>query len=148
LRRDPLRLAWVVWFGPVALAMAAMLSPAGCDEPTTNLRGAVELLGAEQGEVAERALATLKEHGTRRDALPYLEAALHRVPPKGRRNVVIALRQLALPEAAPLLGHLAAFDAEPTVRAEAYSTLELWAARGVGAAGSALRLADSARSAP
>ena len=70
---------------------------------------------------------------TSRAALPYLEAALHRVAAPGRRNIVTALRRLALPESTALLGHLAAFDADPQVRAEAYHTLELWAAASPGA---------------
>lgn len=97
-----------------------------CDEPTADLRSAVELLAAERGEVADRAYQRIEPRG--RTALPYLEAALHRVAAPGRRNIVIALRRLALPESTSLLGHLAAFDADPQVRAEAYHTLESWAA--------------------
>ena len=107
-------------------ASASGLTLAGCDEPATNLRSAVELLAAERGEVAERAYQRIEPHG--RAALPYLEAALHRVAAPGRRNIVIALRRLALPESTALLGHLAAFDADPQVRAESYRTLEVWAA--------------------
>lgn len=103
----------------------------GCDEPTADLRSAVELLAAERGEVAERAYQRIEPRG--RTALPYLEAALHRVAAPGRRNIVIALRRLALSESTSLLGHLAAFDTDPQVRAEAYHTLESWAAAQPGA---------------
>lgn len=130
----------------LALALAV-----GCDEPTADLRSSVELLTAERGEVAERAYQRIERHG--RTALPYLEAALHRVAPPGRRSVVIALRRLALPESAALLAHLAAFDADPQVRAEAYGTLELWASdsqptAAATAARAGLRQVDEARSTP
>lgn len=122
----------------------------GCDEPTTNLRSAVELLAAERGEVAERAYQRIAPQG--RSALPYLEAALHRVAGPGRRNIVIALRRLALPESTTLLGHLAAFDADPLVRSEAYRTLEAWASASTGtpaaAARTALTRVDEVRSEP
>src|SRR5579871_2037403 len=87
----------------IALAALLGLGPFGCNEPTTDLRSAVELLCAEQGEVAERAQTRIERHGP--SALPYLESALHRAPAPGRRNIVIALRRLALPASAPLLGH-------------------------------------------
>ncbi len=123
-----------------------------CDEPTADLRSAVELLAAERGEVAERAYGRIGPRG--RTALPYLEAALHRVAAPGRRNIVIALRRLALPESTSLLGHLAAFDADPQVRAEAYHTLEAWAAAQPGtrtpsiAARAILQRVDEIRSEP
>jgi len=133
------------------LLLALAVAVSGCDEPTADLRSSVELLTAERGEVAERAYQRIERHG--RTALPYLEAALHRVAPPGRRSVVTALRRLALPESAALLGHIAAFDADPQVRAEAYSTLEAWAADGrptaaATAARTALRQVDEARSPP
>ena len=122
----------------------------GCTEPTTDLRSAVELLASARGELAERALERIERHG--RTALPYLEAALHRVPPPGRRNIVTALRRLALPESAALLGHIAAFDSEPVVRTEAYRTLEAWASGPPSprqaAAHSAIQQADEVRSDP
>jgi hypothetical protein len=133
------------------LLLALALGAAGCDEPTADLRSSVELFTAERGEVAERAYQRIARHG--RTALPYLEAALHRVDPPGRRSVVTALRRLALPESAALLAHIAAFDADPTVRAAAYRTLESWAADSrptavALAARAALQQVDQARSPP
>ncbi len=119
---------------------------AGCNEPTAELRAAVELLSAEQGEVAERAQESIQRHGPA--ALPYLESALHRAAAPGRRNIVIALRRLGLAQSAPLLGHIAAFDADAAVRAEAYRTLENWSAHRLPTALAALRQADEARTAP
>jgi hypothetical protein len=132
--------------GVLASGLLATLGLVGCSTPTTELRSAVELLGSEQGEVAARAQERIERYG--RSALPYLEAALHRAAPPGRRNVVLTLRRLALPETAALLGHLAAFDSEPIVRSEAYHTLEDWAAQRWPEAGYALRLVDEARSEP
>jgi hypothetical protein len=131
------------FLAPVLLALWLL----GCDEPAADLRSAVELLGAEQGEVAERAEQRIERHG--RSALPTLEAALHRVSPRGRRNVVRTLRRLALPESAALLGHIAAFDPDPGVRADAYRTLEAWAAApDQAAARSALQKVDEVRTTP
>src|SRR4051812_44796818 len=87
--------------GVAIVCLVGLPGLGGCDEPTTNLRSAVELVAAEHGEVAERAWDRIEGH--QRAALPYLEAALHRVAPPGRRNLVIALRRLALPESATLL---------------------------------------------
>ena len=112
--------------GRFVLGLWLFLGLAGCDEPATDLRSAIELWTAEQGEVAERAWPRIAQKG--RAALPSLEAALHRVALPGRRNVVTALRRLALPESAALLGHIAAFDTDAVVRSEAYRTLETWAA--------------------
>ena len=137
-----------------SVCLGALLGLVGCDEPTSDLRSAVALLAAENGEVAERAWERVEHH--RRVALPYLEAALHQVAPAGRRNIIVALRRLALPESAALVGHVAAFDTDAQVRTEAYRTLESWASTTrqpgrpeVGpAARSALRQVDEVRSAP
>jgi len=123
---------------------------AGCNEPTGDLRGSVQILCTERGEVAERAFHTIAPYG--RKALPMLEAALHRGTGPGRHNVVMALQRLQLAESAALLGHVAAFDTEAAVRVAAYHTLETWAAspnpKLSTLARSSLEKADAARSTP
>lgn len=89
--------------------------------------GLVQLLASSQGELADKALRGLIERNLGRSALPYLETALHRAPPAGRRNLVVAMRRLGLAEAAPLLGHVAAFDEDEATAREACRTLSLWA---------------------
>jgi hypothetical protein len=97
-----------------------------CLEQPTDLKPSVELFLTTQGEVQEKALRTLLDSG--RAALPPLEAALHRTTPKERRAVLLALRRFGLIETVPLLGHVAQFDADPGVRAEARAVLDRWAA--------------------
>lgn len=114
-----MRLCWgvgVVW----ALGIGA------CSEPNPDLRSAVLLYTQGHGEVQEQSFAQLARHGRR--ALPALEAALHVSDAPGRRAVVRALQRLELPEAAPLLGHLAAFDPEAEVREASYRVLLEWSA--------------------
>ena len=82
-----------------------------------DLKPSVELFLTTQGEVQEKALRTLL--GSGRAALPPLEAALHRTEPKERRAALLALRRIGLQETVPLLGHVAQFDADPGVRADA-----------------------------
>jgi len=79
------------------------------------------------GESSEggRDLARLARHGRR--ALPFIEAGLHTAEPPGRRNLVAALRRIGDAEAAPLLLHITAYDAVPTVRTDARAVLEEWA---------------------
>jgi hypothetical protein len=110
------------------------------------LRRSVQLAASEEGELADKAAATLSARG--KDALPEIEMALHTAPPAGRRNLVVALRRTQAAEAVPLLGHLAAFDEDPAVRLEARWTLKLWSAAGgprEKAAREALRKVDEAR---
>jgi hypothetical protein len=111
---------------------------------------AVQLLATSQGELAEQALRRILPHG--RAALPYLEAALHRASPTGRRSLVVALRRLDVPEAAPLLGHIAAFDADLSTAREAWRTLSQWSSDGKPSprsrlSASALRKVDEVRGA-
>jgi len=123
---------------------------AGCDAPGqgqgVEIGSAVQLLSSARGDLAEQALRRLLLHG--RDALPYFEAALHGATPAGRRNLVIGLRRIGLSESAPLLGHIAAFDADRATAREAWQTLNLWASerseRGL-AARTALRKVDEVR---
>ena len=97
-----------------------------CLEQPADLRPSIELLTTSSGEVQEQALRTLTSHG--RAALPALEAVMHRTDPKARHAGVLALRRLGLSETAPLLGHVAQFDADRSIRREARTVLERWAA--------------------
>jgi hypothetical protein len=129
------------------LLVAAVSS---CDSSAAGLEigGAVQLLATTRGELSEQALRRLSPYG--RQALPYLEAALHTASPAGRRNLAIALRRLGLPETASLLGHIAAFDGDLATAKEAWKTLSLWASersqRAVAAA-AAMRKVDEVRGA-
>lgn len=143
---------------------------AGCDVALDSsgpeIGSAVQLLTTSRGELAEQALRRIEElSGTlgsnsgsgrarSRVALPYLEAALHRADPVGRRNLVIALRRLGLAESTPLLGHIAAFDSDSATAREAWQTLSLWAtatatktghSERAAAASAALRKVDEVR---
>ncbi len=136
--------------GPLlALVLAAaLLSSCNRNDPAAEaeMRGAVQLLTDEQGELASRAADQLKPHGAR--ALTYIETALHTAPPVGRRNLVMAMRRIGAAEAAPLMGHLAAYDEDAGVRLEARWTLKQWMAAGGlrgEAARAALRKADEVR---
>ena len=110
-----LRSAWL---------MAVLLS--ACLEQPVDLKASIELLVTTHGEVQEQALRTLASHG--RAALPSLEAVLHRTEPSARRSAVMAMRRLGFAETVPLLGHVAQFDSDRTVRREARTVLERWAA--------------------
>lgn len=107
-----------------AWLMAVLLS--ACLEQPVDLKASVELLVSTHGEVQEQALRTLASHG--RAALPSLEAVLHRTEPSARRSAVMAMRRLGFAETVPLLGHVAQFDSDRTVRREARTVLERWAA--------------------
>jgi hypothetical protein len=108
------------------LVICGALLLGACLEQPVDLKPSVELLVTSSGEVQEGALRTLLSHG--RTALPPLEAVLHRTEPRARRAAVMALRRLGLDETAPLLGHVAQFDSDRTVRREARTVLERWAA--------------------
>lgn len=151
-----------------AVAWALILT--GCDVALDSsgpeIGSAVQLLTTSRGELAEQALRRIeelsgtleggaaKERARSRVALPYLEAALHRAEPVGRRNLVIALRRLGLAESTPLLGHIAAFDSDSATAREAWQTLSLWATASAtktgqseraAAASAALRKVDEVR---
>ena len=64
-------------------------------------------------------------HGSR--AIPELETAMHGSRVVGRLNIVTALRRIGDTEAVPLLRHVAAYDVDDKVRAEAEHTLQVWA---------------------
>lgn len=108
------------------LVICGALLLGACLEQPVDLKPSVELLVTSSGEVQEGALRTLLSHG--RAALPPLEAVLHRTEPRARRAAVMALRRLGLDETAPLLGHVAQFDTDPSIRKEARTVLEHWAA--------------------
>jgi hypothetical protein len=112
--------------------LALLLLCAGCTPDDGDLRAQVQLVANEKGEVAQRAMGRIARSPLRAQALLHIEAALHTAPPAGRRNLVTCLRRLPEHgrEAAPLLGHLAAFDDDPLVREEARFTLTLWQAQG------------------
>lgn len=96
----------------------------GCLEQPVDLKPSIELLVSSQGRPQEQALQALCLHG--RAALLPLETVLHRNEVPARKAAVLALRRLGLAESAPLLAHVAAFDPEPAVAAEARAVLQSW----------------------
>ncbi len=96
-----------------------------CLEQPADLKPSIELLATASGDVQEQALRTIASHG--RAALPAIEAVMHRKEPKARHAGVLALRRLGFAETAPLLGHIAQFDADRNIRQEARTVLTHWA---------------------
>jgi hypothetical protein len=89
------------------------------------VRAQVTLLLNQEGAEAKAAGDRLARIGRR--AIPTIEAAMHTAKPAGRKNLILALREIGDAEAVPLLRHLALFDAAPDVRREAEWTLRKWA---------------------
>lgn len=128
---------------------AALVFGPSCEQSEADLRSTVQLLAEESGDVAQQAITRLIPY--RDSALPYLESALHNAPPAGRRHVVMALRRLDAAQAAALLGHIVAFDADVAVRDEAAAVLNEWAVRKSAhgpAARAALHKRNTVRSGP
>jgi hypothetical protein len=112
---------------PAHIALGLALLGAACtDEGEGHIRGQVTILANQEGTAAFHAVEELRPYGRR--ALPILEAALHTAPEPGRKNLILALRQIGDPDAVPLLRHLSIFDAADSVRREAEWTLKQWAA--------------------
>jgi len=107
------------------LVAAVFLFAAGCNDAEDDIRANVTLLCNHEGALATAAAEHLARHGRR--AIPTIEAALHTATPVGRKNLILALRQIGDAEAVPLLGHVAGFDQSPEVRKEAEWTLRKWA---------------------
>lgn len=113
------------------LAAATLLVAAGAvlvacqSDDTDRIRGEVQFLTQqERGEAVQSAAERLVRHG--RKALPPIEAALHTAEPRGRKNLILALRRLGDEEAVPLLRHRALYDEDAEVRREAEWTLRQW----------------------
>src|SRR6476469_4515900 len=96
------------------------------DSADDEIRAQVTIAVHHEGKEAQAAADRLAKYGRR--AIPTIEAALHTAPPDGRKNLILALRRIADPEAVPLLTHLAQYDPAPDVRREADWTLRKWAA--------------------
>jgi hypothetical protein len=92
------------------------------------MRTLVTVIVTTDGREAANATDRLVAYGRR--GLVMLEAALHTAPPPGRRRLIRAIRQLGDEDGAPLLGHVARFDDDEAVRAEARAALESWASDG------------------
>jgi len=111
---------------PLCLALALALGTAACrSDDGDRIRAEVAFLVSQESE-APAAAERVMRHGRR--ALPYLESALHTTDPRGRKNIILALRRIGDVEAVPLLRHVALFDEAPDVRLEAEWTLQQWAA--------------------
>ena len=116
MNRKALSLALVGWGGLVC----------GCDTSRPELGAIVQNVSTAEGTAVERALANLVQGGAA--TLPLIEAGMPRATPAGRHNLVVAIRRLGLAESAPLLGQIAAYDADGRVAREAWETLGRWAA--------------------
>lgn len=126
------------WLPSLVLALGGAL--AACNDADDDIRANVTLLCNHEGALASAAAEHLARQGRR--AIPTIEAALHTASPVGRKNLILALRQIGDVEAVPLIGHVAAFDPSADVRKEAEWTLRKWAGDG-----SARARADKARAA-
>lgn len=130
--------------------LIACLTLVACNGADEDIRANVALLSQREGALAMAAADHLAGIGRR--AIPAIESALHTATPRGRKNLVMALRKIGDADAVPLLGHLAAYDPSPDVAREAEWTLRRWAADGKAparAAGAhqALRAVEEARKA-
>jgi hypothetical protein len=122
----------------ICVALACWL---GCsDSAEDDIRAHVTLAVHQEGREAQQAAEYLTRYGKR--ALPTIEAAMHTASPAGRKNLILAMRKIADPEAVPLLRHIAEFDPAVDVRREAEWTLRQWAKGPPGT-----ELADKARTA-
>jgi hypothetical protein len=106
----------------VALVWAACSTRAEDDL----IRVEVQRLALADGDAASISAERVARYGRR--ALATIEAVIQTADPHGRKNLVLAARRVGDAEAVPLLLHVAAWDAEPLVRAEAEWTLKSWAA--------------------
>jgi hypothetical protein len=114
------------------LALLALLGALGCSDNTDDqIRAQVTLMLNQEGAAASAAAGRLSRYGRR--AIPTIEAAMHTASPTGRKNLILALRQLGDAEAIPLLAHLARFDPSLEVQREAEWTLRQWATEPGGA---------------
>lgn len=127
-------------------AVLAVAATACSDRTDDEIRATVTLLLNQEGPTATAAAEKLASFGGR--AVPTIEAAMHTANVPGRKNLILALRQIGDAEAVPLLRHIAIFDNSADVRREAEWTLKQWAAAG-GAraekAKAALRAIDEER---
>jgi hypothetical protein len=110
---------------PLALILALA---AACED--TSYRD----IGAEITVLTERTdalvpLARRRLVAFRRRAIPQIEIALHTASPSGKANLLATLDEIADPEAAPILAHLALYDPEPPVRAACEEILTRWSRR-------------------
>jgi HEAT repeat protein len=103
----------------------ALLAVSCSDAADDDIRAHVTIAVHHEGKEAQAAADYLAKYGRR--AIPTIEAAMHTASPDGRKNLILALRRIADPEAVPLLAHLAQFDPAPDVRREASWTLRKWA---------------------
>jgi hypothetical protein len=85
----------------------------------------VTLLCNHEGAIVVAAAEHLQRHGRR--AIPTIEGAMHTASVPGRKNLILALRQIGDGEAVPLLRHVALYDASAEVQREALWTLKKWA---------------------
>jgi hypothetical protein len=134
----------------LALSLALLFGalPACSDRTDEEVRGHVALVVNQEGSAVLVAADKLARYGRR--AIPTIESAMHTASPTGKKNLILALRKIADPEAVPLLAHVAIHDPAPDVRREAEWTLKQWAATGAPPlaerAKAALRSIDEARS--
>jgi hypothetical protein len=130
------------------LLLAGLVVAPACSDAEDDIRANVTLLCSHEGVLATAAADHLTRYGRR--AIPTIEAAMHTASPTGKKNLVLALRQIGDVEAVPLLGQLAQFEPNADVRREAEWTLRKWAADDkaaarAGKAKAAVRTLEEAR---
>lgn len=103
----------------VILLLATAAS--GCVDPDPPvLRTLVTIVATQDGRPADQATMRLVQEGRR--SLVVVEAALHTADAPGRRRLVRVIRRLVEAgekDGCPLLGHVATYDDDVTVRTEA-----------------------------
>ncbi|MEO6954651.1 MAG: hypothetical protein ABI321_22825 [Polyangia bacterium] len=101
--------------------LLCLLAATGCVDPDPPvLRTLVTVVATQDGRPAEEATARLVAEGRR--SLVVVEAALHTADAPGRRRLVRVIRRLVAEgekDGCPLLGHVATYDDDVTVRREA-----------------------------
>jgi len=112
---------------PVWASLVAVLACACVDADPPALRTLVTVISTQDGQAATEATQRLCEYGRR--SLVVVEAALHTATPPGRKRLLRAIRQLGDADAIPLVSHLAQYDEDEGVRAEAERTSLALAAR-------------------
>jgi hypothetical protein len=111
--------------GLIALALAAALAAAACDDHAhTDIGDEINILTRRNDALVPPAVDRLAAYG--RKAVPQIETALHTAAPPGRLHLLEALAKIGDEESVPVLRHVAVYDVKEEVRAAAEALLGTW----------------------
>jgi HEAT repeat protein len=111
-----------------AAPLLALLVAGACEDASYRDIGAeITVLVQRNDPLVPPARRRLVAYGRR--AVPHVEVALHTAPTAGKLNLLAALDEIADPEAAAILRHLAVYDPDPPVRAACEEILGRWSRR-------------------